>query len=203
MPKKTSKNLFQRLKHWNFNRHKDKYKEVIEAIKVECDLTKYKTILDVGCKRGALASTLYDLGLEVTAVDIDAKKLRKAQKNNTGLSIRFVQADALKALPFEDKSFDVVMTAHLAHIFDSEERIKLYQEMGRIAKQRVIIQDNTYDRLPWITFSEFGDGGNYYQYAERSEKIDQDYTEDLKTCFKDIVVVKIGLYSAWYICTPV
>ncbi len=195
-------NIFAIIQGWFFKRQKRKYAKVINVMKEHCDLSTYQSILDIGCGNGALTASLHDIGLKVTALDDNPKRIKIAKRKTKTLPIDYIEADALKKLPFEDKAFDIVITAYLAHAFDQGERALLYKEMGRLAKERVIIQDYTSQRLPWITFSEFFDGGNYYQFTEMPENEMKNCFEDMKRCFKDVKVVKINLYSAWYICTP-
>jgi SAM-dependent methyltransferase len=65
-------------------------------------------VLDVGCRFGALTRSYLD-GNEVVGIDIDRKALDEA----TALGIEPVWADAAEPLPFEDKSFDVVVLGEL------------------------------------------------------------------------------------------
>lgn len=68
-------------------------------------------VLDVACGSGNLAVVAAGKGADVTGIDIadnlvEAAKERAAEK---GLSIKFEQGDA-EALPYDDDTFDVVMT---------------------------------------------------------------------------------------------
>lgn len=57
------------------------YHETLKKTKEEIDISKYKTVLDIGCGTGALSYVLYKNGLKVTGIDI-AKKWSKNQKRN-------------------------------------------------------------------------------------------------------------------------
>jgi ubiquinone/menaquinone biosynthesis C-methylase UbiE len=68
-------------------------------------------LLDVGCGSGQLALIAAKDGLEVTGVDIASNLVERARARAQaeGLRARFEEGDA-EALPFEDASFDVVVS---------------------------------------------------------------------------------------------
>ena len=68
-------------------------------------------LLDVGCGSGQLALIAAKDGLEVTGVDIASNLVERARTRAQaeGLRACFEEADA-EALPFEDASFDVVVS---------------------------------------------------------------------------------------------
>lgn len=68
-------------------------------------------VLDVGCGSGQLALLAAKDGLDVTGVDIASNLVERAlaRAQAEGLRVRFKEADA-EALPFEDASFDVVVS---------------------------------------------------------------------------------------------
>jgi ubiquinone/menaquinone biosynthesis C-methylase UbiE len=63
------------------------------------------TLLDVGCGTGSYTAALAEHGWEVTGVDISEDMLRRARERG----VTAVHADAI-ALPFEDASFDAVVS---------------------------------------------------------------------------------------------
>lgn len=68
-------------------------------------------LLDVGCGSGQLALMASKDGLDVTGADIASNLIERARARAQaeGLRVRFEEADA-EALPFEDASFDVVVS---------------------------------------------------------------------------------------------
>ncbi len=68
-------------------------------------------LLDVACGSGQLALMAAEDGIRVTGVDIAGNLIERARAraNAEGLRVRFEEADA-EALPFEDASFDVVVS---------------------------------------------------------------------------------------------
>ena len=68
-------------------------------------------LLDVACGSGQLALMAAKDGIKVTGVDIAGNLVERAQvrAQAEGLKVRFQEADA-EALPFDDASFDVVVS---------------------------------------------------------------------------------------------
>ena len=68
-------------------------------------------LLDVGCGSGQLALMAAKDGMEVTGVDIASNSVERARERAQaeGVQARFEEADA-GALPFDDASFDVVVS---------------------------------------------------------------------------------------------
>ena len=68
-------------------------------------------VLDVACGTGNLALPAARAGAVVTGVDIAPNLVRQARENakREGLNIQFDEGDA-EALPYDDASFDAVMT---------------------------------------------------------------------------------------------
>jgi ubiquinone/menaquinone biosynthesis C-methylase UbiE len=75
------------------------------------DLQTGMSVLDVACGSGNLALPAARLGAIVTGVDIAPNLIQQARENaeREGLKIHFDEGDA-EALPYEDASFDAVVT---------------------------------------------------------------------------------------------
>jgi SAM-dependent methyltransferase len=98
--------------------------------------------LDVGCGTGALAQRLAGIGYDVVGVDPSEGMLEIMRARSAKL--RCVAASGT-ALPFDDDSFDVVLTvAALHHIAGQEEVRQTLAEMVRVSKPsgRVVIWDH-------------------------------------------------------------
>ncbi len=94
-------------------------------------------VLDVGTGTGRISFFLTRRGAHVTGVDSSAEMLRKAEEKAkaVGVSVHFMVEDAHE-LPFEDKSFDYVVSLRtLMHVVDWE---KVLGEMCRVARKSVI-----------------------------------------------------------------
>ena len=75
------------------------------------DIAPNGQLLDVACGSGQLALMAAKDGVKVTGVDIAGNLVQRAQARAQaeGLKVRFEEADA-EALPFDDASFDVVVS---------------------------------------------------------------------------------------------
>lgn len=91
--------------------------------------------LDLGCGSGLLSILMAQAGAEVTGVDFSAEMVGQAKANaerhGVGAHASFLQADVHK-LPFEDESFDLVMTRNVTWVLDDVERV--YVEALRVLR---------------------------------------------------------------------
>jgi ubiquinone/menaquinone biosynthesis C-methylase UbiE len=76
-------------------------------------------IADLGCGTGRHTLRLASGGAHVTAVDFSPNMLEQASRRLAGHAVTFVEHDLTKRLPFEDASFDGVLSClALEHIAD-------------------------------------------------------------------------------------
>lgn len=91
-------------------------------------------ILDVGAGTGRYSIELYNLGYDVTAVELVKKNLRVLQEKNS--NIKSMLGNALNLSKFKDESFDVVLLlGPLYHLFTLEDKIKALTEAKRVTKK--------------------------------------------------------------------
>jgi SAM-dependent methyltransferase len=93
------------------------------------------SVLDIACGYGNTAITARRRGAEVTGIDITPKLLALAKEDEkiAGISgIDWKEGD-VEDLPFEDESFDVVLST-FGHIFASNQELA-GQEMVRVLKK--------------------------------------------------------------------
>ena len=181
---------------------KKRFTEVINGVANELDLTAFNTIIDIGCGTGALCSVLSEKGLTVTGIDTADKMLEIARSKPENKNIRFIQANILETLPFEDKRFDVALASYVAHGLKAGERKLMYSEMSRVAKHFVVIYDYNDKRSPLTTFIEWLEGGDYFHFIRNAEPEMRDCISEMKSCFSDVTVVNVDTRAAWYICKP-
>lgn len=113
-------------------RYDGRWRVVAERIAEHYDLKSGQKILDVGC---GMAHLLYEFtqvvpGIEVTGLDISDYALGHAKEE---IRDRLVKGEAQK-LPFEDKSFNLVIsltTLHNLRVYDLKRAI---QEIERVSK---------------------------------------------------------------------
>ena len=106
------------------------------------------TLLDVGSGVGDIAARARELArqrqIDLSLVTIDmAETLAIASRARTGNAVR---GDAT-ALPFADRSVDVVMCSQTLHHFDDANATRVLRELDRVARVRVIVADL---RRSWI-----------------------------------------------------
>jgi len=92
-----------------------------------------RRILDVGCGDGVLASALARAGATVMGVDRDRHMLTIGQSRGqrAGLHLEFVEGD-IRALPFADATFDVVIAITALCFVPDPERV--VREMARVLR---------------------------------------------------------------------
>jgi ubiquinone/menaquinone biosynthesis C-methylase UbiE len=102
-------------------------------------LVSGERVLDVACGSGNLAIEAAKAGADVTGIDIAANLIEAAKKRAAaeGLDIKFEEGDA-EALPYEDNSFDTVVTMYGAMFaprpdVTASELLRVTKPGGRIA----------------------------------------------------------------------
>jgi ubiquinone/menaquinone biosynthesis C-methylase UbiE len=99
-----------------------------------------EAVLDVGCGTGTLAIGAKNLagcaGL-VAGVDASPQMISRAKGKaaQAGADVDFVEGTA-QALPFADRSFDIVMSTTVIHCLPEAQRGHCFAEMGRVLKPR-------------------------------------------------------------------
>lgn len=118
-----------------------------------------------------------------------------ARKRLAQTAVTLIQASATEPLLLPDKSFDIALSSYTVHGMPTMERQKMYREMSRLAKHRVIFHDYNNKRA-WLTdFIETLEGGDYFNFIKNGEM-------EMREHFKDVTVLNFGAQAAWYICTP-
>jgi len=185
-----------------YNRQKKQFSKVLDNIQMEFDVDSFKTILDVGCGTGALCSTLAQRGFSVTGIDPAEEMLRIAIKKTEGDTITFIHGNATEPLPFENKTFDISIASYVAHGMNKEQRKRMYEQMSRVTKSKVIIYDYNKNRSLFTTVIEWLEKGDYFYFIKNAESEMRDCVSEMKKCFADVEVVDVSARASWYICTP-
>jgi SAM-dependent methyltransferase len=159
------------------------WQPVIPTFVEHWGLTGASSLLDVGCAKGFM---LYDLheavpGIIVAGVDIS----EYAIENGKPEVREFLSVADAKSLPFEDDSFDVVISINTVHNLERDECAQALQEIERVARQGAFItvdayrNDEEYERMmawnltaktilsvdDWVAFfDEVGYTGDYYWF---------------------------------------
>lgn len=100
------------------------------------------TLLDVGTGWGDVPAAARALaqrtGVELRTMGLESSHAMALAVRSTELPM--VRGTAL-ALPFRDRSVDVVICSQLLHHFDDEKASALLKEMDRVARRSVIVSD--------------------------------------------------------------
>jgi protein-L-isoaspartate(D-aspartate) O-methyltransferase len=120
-------------------RYDGRWRVVADAMAKHYDLKAGDRILDVGCGKGFL---LYDLtqavpGVEVRGIDISDYAIQEAKEE-----VRpFLQVGHANALPFPERSFDLILsinTLHNLECFDLDRALREIERVGRLNKYVVV-----------------------------------------------------------------
>jgi SAM-dependent methyltransferase len=92
-----------------------------------------KRILEVGIGTGRIAKPLLDRKFEIVGVDLARKMMAKARSKGI---VDLVMGDA-NHLPIRDKSFEVVLLAHVVHLL--EDPVATFEKLWRIPTKEIVI----------------------------------------------------------------
>ena len=185
-----------------YQKQKQRYREIVRHAARELNLVGNESILDVGCGTGALCSVLHEAGFSVTGIDPAQNMLAVAKRQPENEDIRFLQADALEQLPFADKSFDLSIASYVAHGLQKRERMKLYAEMRRITKVKVILFDYNQNRSLTTSLVEWLERGDYFRFIKNPKGEMESCVSEMEKCFSEVRVIDVDKRAAWYVCTP-
>lgn len=97
---------------------------------------KEKDVLEIACGPGLLAKHVAYAANKMIATDYSEGMVAEARKGKYPANLTFEVADAA-ALPFQDKSFDVVLIANALHVMPNPE--KALAEIERVLKDKGIL----------------------------------------------------------------
>lgn len=144
---------------WNFNSWADDYDDDVKVdrgtLKIYknynyilnrvCELctssqNKELSILEIGVGTGNLASKFLKSNYKVVGIDQSREMLRVSKKKYPNLKVRL--GEFLK-IPFNDKTFDIIVSTYAFHHLNSEEKSLAIKEMLRVLKDngKIIIGD--------------------------------------------------------------
>lgn len=166
-----------------FNYYPKFWQPVIPTFRQHWSLTKDSSLLDVGCAKGFMLHDLKNLipGIRVKGIDISEYAIEHAMPDVAN----DVQVASAEKLPFEDDSFDVVISINTVHNLEREECGKALQEIERVSRKGAFITVDAYrneeekERMyawnltaktimtveEWVAlFKEVGYTGDYYWF---------------------------------------
>lgn len=125
-----------------YNYHSRFWQSVVPTFQEFYGLTSESSILDVGSGKGFM---LYDFmqlipGIRVAGVDISEYAIANAKEEVKS----FLQVANAKELPFEDKSFDLVISVTTVHNLDREDCKEALKEIERVSRKYKFITVDAY-----------------------------------------------------------
>lgn len=96
------------------------------------DFSSGERVLDAGCGPGSTLNVLARKGYRVTGLDRSGKMLELASRQLAGLDNWDLVEGDIEALPFDDNSFDIVLSAGVIEYLESDEKVLL--EFKRVLK---------------------------------------------------------------------
>lgn len=125
-----------------FSYHPRFWQPVIPTFKQHFGLTGHSTLLDVGCGKGFMMHDMAELipGITVKGIDISEYAIEHAIEDMKP----HVQVANAKELPFEDNSFDVVISINTVHNLEKDECGHALQEIERVGRGKSFITVDAY-----------------------------------------------------------
>jgi SAM-dependent methyltransferase len=112
-------------------------------------------VLDAGCGTGRASVWLAEQGADVVGVDVSAEMLRMARADVPSAS--FVLADLAEPLPFEDASFDAVVSSLVMHYL--RDWVPTLRELRRVLRPDGVVVLSTHHPAMDV---ELADSGDYF-----------------------------------------
>lgn len=118
------------------------WQPVIPTFRQHFDLTSNSSLLDVGSGKGFMIHDLAQLvpGIQVKGVDISEYAIANTMDDMKP----HVQTANAKLLPFENDSFDVVISINTIHNLEREDCGKALQEIQRVSRKHSYITVDAY-----------------------------------------------------------
>jgi ubiquinone/menaquinone biosynthesis C-methylase UbiE len=118
------------------------WQPVVPALRDHFKLTAASSLLDVGCGKGFMLHDLAEMipGITLKGIDISSYAIENAIDDMKP----HVQVGDAKALPFPDKSFDVVISITTIHNLPREECALSLREIERVASKGAFVTVDAY-----------------------------------------------------------
>ena len=167
------------------------YKYSAKDLHKEINL-KGKSVLDIGTGTGAWITALSKKDTtNLKGIDFSEKMLKQAIKNHPNINFEFANAESLSNI--EDNSYDVVTASFVLHGVKMDKRENLLDEMKRISKKYVVLNDFIGKTPLFIRFLEFMEQSDYKNFKKN-------FCDELKIKFINVrkfpTKYGVGLYIA-------
>ena len=120
-----------------FNYNSKFWEPVIPDFQKHFSLNSKSSILDVGCAKGFM---IYDVSKFIPGITVKGVDISDYAIENAILDVKNkVQVADAKNLPFEDNSFDVVISINTVHNLEIDDCGKALQEIERVSRGKSFI----------------------------------------------------------------
>ena len=118
------------------------WQPVIPTFVKHFNLNENSKVLDVGCAKGFM---LFDMKESIPNITIEGIDISSYAIENAKEEIKqFLRVGNAKELPYEDNSFDVVISINTIHNLEKKECAKALQEIQRVSKGKSFITVDAY-----------------------------------------------------------
>ena len=115
---------------------------VVPDLQKHFNLTSDSSLLDVGCAKGFM---LYDIQQHIRSINLAGLDVSEYALENAKEEIKhLVRLGNAKELPYEDNSFDVVMSINTVHNLAEHECGQALREIERVSKGKSFITVDAY-----------------------------------------------------------
>lgn len=132
----------RRTGYGGFSYHPRFWQPVIPTFQSHFGLTADSSVLDVGCAKGFMLHDLTELipGITVKGIDISAYAIENAIAS---MKPHVAVADA-RDLPFENGSYDVVISINTIHNLERPDLIRALKEIERVKRRGAFVTVDAY-----------------------------------------------------------
>ena len=159
------------------------------------------SVLDVGAGSGELlrvtATWARETGRSMRGVGLELNErsaLSILEESRGFPEISSVRGDAL-SLPFDDRHFDYVICSLFTHHFVEEQIVRIFREMDRVARRRIIVIDLHRHPVAYFLYSTIA------KLVLKNRLIRHDGALSILRCFKAeellALAKRAGLRDAW------
>jgi len=120
-----------------YNYHPRFWKETVRRFRDHYQLAENASVLDVGCAKGFMMHDFKELmpGLSITGVDISQYAYDHALQDMKP----FIQIGNAKNLPFDDRSFDLVISINTIHNLALNDCKRALREIQRVSRKNAFV----------------------------------------------------------------
>ncbi|RDY23271.1 class I SAM-dependent methyltransferase [Romboutsia maritimum] len=150
------------------------------------EITKNKVVLDAACGEGYGTNILSKEASKVYGIDISKESIEHAKKKYESKNIEFTEA-SIEKLPFEDNSFDVIVSFETIEHVNINIQKKFLSEVKRVLKKDGIFLVSTPNK------KVYSDIFKYKNEFHEKEFYKEEYIKFLKEYFN-----YVELYSQYF-----